>query len=963
MYRYRVPAVPETTEICLVAIAAYSTSAQQVLLRLNRVQGRSLCWMDMKAPGPHSKERDRLAALLALEILDTAPEVELDRITRIAARVFNVPVSAVSLVDRDRQWFKSRCGLNVTETSRDISFCGHAILGDGLLVVEDATLDERFSDNPLVLGDLKLRFYAGVPIRLESELPLGTLCVIGRAPYTPTVSQLEILRDLGLLVEDLIISRVSKVKKSKTRAGVDASLTAVLGSMAEAVVFLNAQGQVVSTNPVADELPEFVTDLLTLDTSSGSGPRLFDDAGRRIDGDAMPHRLALGTGQSQPRKVFGIRESGSAETLWFEISADAILTDGKVVGVGCSLLDVTAHQQVVMALRESEQRLFAMAANVPGVIYQFRTYPDGRVEFPYISPGIQRVFGIDDTSWRTNPEWALEAIVQEYKASYAEAFVAAQATLSRFDWEGKTRTGRPGEIIWIHCQSLPMEEPDGCILWSGVVSDTTSSKRQEEALRQSEERFRIVAEQTHQMIYDIDVVTGGTVWEGATWALLGRTNSEMQALSLGGWMDLVHPDDRSIVAAEVERSTARDESFSVRYRFQRVDGAYIWAHDRGTYVRGHRGKPVRMLGTVSDVTAEVNALRQSEESHSRAEALISAIQDTVIRVDDSGAVLDARHLNGWLGLPVAEDTVVSRLGELLSKDFEKRCLRHVRSVVSKRVPERFEAKMDQDGRLVDLEVRLSPSGRNEAVMVLRDISEQRAVERLKSQFVSTVSHELRTPLASVRGALGLMTAGIAGELAPMTKELSELALENTKRLERLINDLLDLESSDSGQLRLDIATCDLCPLLARTLRSVSPFAASYGVGLRFESEMRSAECRVDADRFGQVISNLLSNAIKHSGAETDVVMRLFATSDVYRIEVENSGNPIPESFRPRMFQRFAMADASDSRKRSGTGLGLAIAKALVERMHGRIDYVSGGGVTQFFVELPRLGMRSQAPAM
>jgi signal transduction histidine kinase len=196
----------------------------------------------------------------------------------------------------------------------------------------------------------------------------------------------------------------------------------------------------------------------------------------------------------------------------------------------------------------------------------------------------------------------------------------------------------------------------------------------------------------------------------------------------------------------------------------------------------------------------------------------------------------------------------------------------------------------------------------------------------------------------------------------MTQELSELALENTKRLERLINDLLDLESSDSGELRLTIGRFELRQLLERNLHAVAPFAASMSVGLRLETDVERADAMVDADRFGQIVSNLLSNAIKHSRPDCDVALSLHERDDMWRVEVHNQGNPIPESFRARMFQRFAMADASDARKRGGTGLGLAIARALVERMDGRIDYTSDDSGTRFFVELPRAKpLPSRAP--
>lgn len=138
-------------------------------------------------------------------LLDTEAEQAFDDITFLAEELCRVPIALVSLVDAERQWFKSRRGLDATETSRDVSFCGHAILdSEALLVVPDATKDPRFADNPLVLGDHAIRFYAGAPIFGQGDLPLGTLCVIDREPRTLSDAQLECLRVLARRVDGLI---------------------------------------------------------------------------------------------------------------------------------------------------------------------------------------------------------------------------------------------------------------------------------------------------------------------------------------------------------------------------------------------------------------------------------------------------------------------------------------------------------------------------------------------------------------------------------------------------------------------------------------------------------------------------------------------------------------------------------------------------------------------------------------
>lgn len=161
----------------------------------------------MVAP-KHPQERRRLTTLQSLRILDTATEDAFDRLTRLASHICETPISLVSLVDAERQWFKSRVGLGATETHRDLAFCAHAILDEGLFVIEDATKDERFRGNALVTSDPNIRFYAGAPIR-HAELPMGTLCVIDRVPRTLSDRQRASLEDLAVQVEHLLALRHS----------------------------------------------------------------------------------------------------------------------------------------------------------------------------------------------------------------------------------------------------------------------------------------------------------------------------------------------------------------------------------------------------------------------------------------------------------------------------------------------------------------------------------------------------------------------------------------------------------------------------------------------------------------------------------------------------------------------------------------------------------------------------------
>ena len=154
----------------------------------------------MQLPTIPENELQRLATLRALNVLDTDAEERFDRITRLTRRIFSLPICVVTLVDAERQWFKSRQGLEVTETPREISFCGHAINQDDIFIVNDALKDPRFSDNPLVTEQPHIRFYAGYPLTIHRQYRVGTLCLIGTEPREFTAEDIETLTDLGEMV-------------------------------------------------------------------------------------------------------------------------------------------------------------------------------------------------------------------------------------------------------------------------------------------------------------------------------------------------------------------------------------------------------------------------------------------------------------------------------------------------------------------------------------------------------------------------------------------------------------------------------------------------------------------------------------------------------------------------------------------------------------------------------------------
>lgn len=241
------------------------------------------------------------------------------------------------------------------------------------------------------------------------------------------------------------------------------------------------------------------------------------------------------------------------------------------------------------------------------------------------------------------------------------------------------------------------------------------------------------------------------------------------------------------------------------------------------------------------------------------------------------------------------------------------------------------------------------------IAAFEDITERKRLEQMKNQFIATVSHELRTPLTAIRGALSLMQSGGLGETSSTMQQMLNIAERNSARLLTLINDLLDMQKLEAGQMRFQWADTELIPLLQGSLEQMQNYASQHQIQFKFSTDMTDVWLQADANRLLQVLLNLLSNAAKFSPEQGTVKLSLYPApmAAMIRIEVQDRGSGIPEDFKNKIFQPFSQSDAADNRAGTGTGLGLSISKAIVEQHSGQISFqCTAEHGTQFFVDLP-----------
>ncbi|MBC7372378.1 MAG: GAF domain-containing protein [Frankiales bacterium] len=357
-------------------------------------------------------------------------------------------------------------------------------------------------------------------------------------------------------------------------------------------------------------------------------------------------------------------------------------------------------------------------------------------------------------------------------------------------------------------------------------------------------------------------------------------------------------------------------------------------------------------------------LAQGARVQQQYEQVLTSAGQGILGLDAEGVIVVANpaadHLTGWAahgGLvghrlhetlhPIAGDGAPCR---------DDHCAIGRAALLGDRVLRNRDVLLRHDASTVAVQVSSAPifeAGEvTGAVVVVDDITDQLAVERLKNEFVSVVSHELRTPLTSLRGSLGLLASGVLGELSAPGKQMADVALSSTERLVRLVDEILDLERLAAGQVVLQRRQHALVDVVQTAVQEVAGLAEQAGVVLR--ADVDGSDVWLDADRVVQVLVNLLGNAVKFSPSGAEVAVRANVSEGMIVVAVEDSGRGIPDNELERIFDRFAQVDASDSRDHGGSGLGLAIARNVVEAHGGTITArsVVGEGTT-FTVTIPQ----------
>ena len=432
-----------------------------------------------------------------------------------------------------------------------------------------------------------------------------------------------------------------------------------------------------------------------------------------------------------------------------------------------------------------------------------------------------------------------------------------------------------------------------------TAAERTLGSKEQTALTELE-KLALVASRTHNIVIVTDA-EARTEWVNAAFTrVTGYTLEDVKGRRVGPLVqgELTDP----LTVRHMREAIRAGRGFQVEIQNYAKDGHTYWLEVDSRPFHSPDGKVLGFVGVETDVTVRKAMEEELRRRAVELRAFVEALPDSVFRVDRDGQFIDA-HVPDPDSFVAPKDAVIGRhISELLPVDVAVKLVESIANVLDCGKGCNIEFQVERMTGVRDFEARIVPASIEQVLVIVRNVSERKLLERLKDELISTVSHELRTPLTAIRGTLGLLGGGVLGAISPEAQELVNMSLSNAERLSRLIDDILDLERVMQGGLELDLEARPLLPLIERCIHEAEPFAAEFGTCYVLESDEADARARIDGDRFMQVLNNLLSNAAKYGDPNDTVKVTLKSSAQDWRISVQNHGRPIPVDFRPRLFR-------------------------------------------------------------
>jgi PAS domain S-box-containing protein len=900
------------------------------------------------------RDDDRLAALYSYEVLDTEPEAAYDRLTRLAADLFDVPSSFVTFVDADREWFKSAYGLDVSEIALDAAFGASTIESDGVTVVENAAEHDQYAGAPLVVGDPDIRFYAGAPLTTPNGYRIGTLCVMDTEPRSPAPDLLDRLEDLAATVMESLELR----REAAERTQAERRMRRLKNEYE--TIYENAQNAL------------FVLDVVP----TSDGPRFeyqrLNPAYRRITGadpDAETTHTPLTllgdeAGQIAEQHCRAVVEEQApiayeasfplpSGSTYMKVKLSPVMENGAVDTIVGIADDISERKTLEQRLRESRQKYKSLFDQSHDAILVFSL--GGTIQD--VNATAVSLFGWsrDEIKGRSlsdlHPPSATDAVhrmlhtlranqevhtVVEYRAAGAASF-----------W---------GEL------SATQVTVNGETVIRAVIRDVT----RERELRQTREQRDLLQAVLDTSPSAITVLNTDGVFTYASprvEEVLGLPRSKVEGLSYNS------PDWN---LQEIDGTPLPDRALAFRRVMETGEPVHDVIHtidppgaDRtvlsvsGAPLRDESGTALGTVLTIRDITSEQQRKALLEQIFNHVPAMLALLdrEDRYQFVNDHWETvlgwpkekLEGQHRDAVLSLlfPTAEERarVRSSMEETTSTWYDI-------------APEgRDDTRVDTswthvtfaDGRTLCIGIEIEE--RKAYEQQLRR-AKQAAVEadQLKTSMLANMSHELRTPLTSIIGFSEILIDRLDGRL----HDFAERVYQSSTRLMDTLDSVLHLSKLEADTHETETEPVALNGCLERTVRLLAPQADEEDLQLTTRLPEDPVHVEATEDAVHRIAQNLLKNALKFTPSEGTVTARVQPHPSTAQLVVEDTGVGISDAFQQQIFESFTQESNGKDRSYEGSGLGLTITKRLVDTLDGSIDIKSEKGEgTRVTVSLPR----------
>ena len=909
-------------------------------------------------------EAERLAALRRYAILDTPSEERFDRITRSAARMFGVPMVAISLIDEQRQWFKSRCGLDAEQTDRDVAFCAHAILQDDVFIVPDATLDPRFNGNPLVTGGPNIRFYAGAPLITPDGFALGTLCLIDSRPRpAPTAEELASHSDLAAMVMDQLEVRRSAVNaaidtKARSKAqrqheATERQLRLFIDHAQSAVAVFDTEMRYIAASR------RWITDyrLTGQDLIGRSQYEVFPEIPQRWK-DLHAKALAGEVVTCEEDRLD--RSDGTTDWMRWELRP-WFFDDGSIGGIMILTEMITEKLRTLVELEKSRQFLNAVLENVEeGIIVC-----DAEGQLALSNRALQECFGLPQ-----RPQ-SLEEIADfcsRYQPDGQTPIADDDIPLLRalrgeevrdVEMVVAPKNGTPRQVLACGKEMLDQEgRKIGAVVSMRDVTERARTRRQ---LEENERRYRNLYNNTPVMLHSSDgkdrLISVSDYWL----THLGYSRDEVIGRRS---VDFLTEESRRYATEEVLpifMQTGRCDD--VEYQFVKRNGEVIDVRLSAIADRAPDGHIERSLAVLTDVTRRNRAERALVQSEQQFRGAFETSPYGIALVAPDGRFLAVNRAFCKLLGYAADELLEVSFKAVTHPDDLASSAESIRQVLAGDIRwfQLEKRYVHKDGHTVwallsvSL-VRAADGSPIHFVAQIADITERRRTEEQlrQSQKLEAVgkltgglAHDFNNLLAVVLGNLQLIERSVGDN--EKAKRRIRAALDATERGAELTKRLLAF----SRRQALEPKTIDANELVIGMHKILS-----RTLGEAIELESRCAErpwlCRVDPSQLEASVLNLAINgrdAMPDGGMLTIETANVtlddayaerhaeVAPGDYVLVAVSDTGVGIPQHLIDSVIQPFFTTKEAGK----GTGLGLSMVYGFVKQSGGHIKIHSDEG--------------------